>query len=291
MSRIDVEPVGEARARFGEGPVWDDATRSLLWVDITGGAFHRTSPGDGRTDRIELGGEVAAVFPTTSGTVLVARDSTLLEVAGTSVLREVASVPPRPRMRFNDGQPDPRGRLYIGTLHADKAPGTATLYRLDGERRLNPVVTEVTVSNGMGWSPDGRIAYYVDTPTLRVDRFDYDPDDGVLRARRPFVDVSGAEGRPDGLTVDAEGCVWVAMIRGGRLHRYRPDGGLDRIVPLPVSHPTSIAFGGSGLDELFVTCALDPLSPAERRAQPFAGRLLRLDPGVRGLPTPSVILT
>lgn len=288
MSAVAVDPVGDVRARFGEGAFWDASTETLLWVDITGGAAHRTSPADGATQRCVLGGEVAAAFPTTRATVVAARDNTLLEVAGAEVLGEIAGVPPHPRMRFNDGSPDPRGRLLIGTLHADKDPGTASLYRLDDQ--LVPVVSGVTVSNGLGWSPNGGLLYYADTPTLRVDVFDYDTEAGLPRARRTFADVSDSPGRPDGLTVDAEGGVWVAMIRGGELRRYAPDGRLDRVVPLPVSHPTSVAFGGPGLGDLFVTSALDPLSAAEREQQPLAGRLLRLDPGVRGLPTPSVLL-
>ncbi|MDI2030480.1 SMP-30/gluconolactonase/LRE family protein [Saccharopolyspora sp. TS4A08] len=288
MSSVAVEPVGDVRARFGEGAFWDASTETLLWVDITGGAVHRTSSPDGATERCVLGGEVAAAFPTTRGTVVAARDNALLEVVGTEIVGEIAGVPRHPRMRLNDGGPDPRGRLLIGTLHADKDPGTASLYRLDD--RLVPVVTGVTVSNGLGWSPDGRLLYYADTPTLRVDVFDYDTEAGLPRARRTFADVSDSPGRPDGLTVDAQGGVWVAMIRGGELRRYAPDGQLDRVVPLPVSHPTSVAFGGADLGDLFVTSALDPLSAAEREQQPLAGRLLRLDPGVRGSPAPSVRL-
>lgn len=290
MTRTAADPVGTARAAFGEGPVWDAATGSLLWVDITGGAVLRTTPGDGTTHRIPLGGEVPAVFPTTAGTLLAARDNTLLEIAGTAAPREIAGVPARPRMRFNDGAVDPRGRLLIGTMHADKAPGTAALYRLGTDHVLKEMVPGATVSNGIGWSPDGRLLYYVDSPTLRIDCFAYDPDDGVLSDRSVLADVSDSAGRPDGLTTDAEGGVWVAMIGGGELRRYRPDGRLDRVVPLPVTHPTSLAFGGTALDELFVTSALDPVPMPERRDQPLAGRLLRLEPGVPGLPASAVRL-
>ncbi|GAA4617329.1 MULTISPECIES: SMP-30/gluconolactonase/LRE family protein [Saccharopolyspora] len=285
---MSVDPVGEVRARFGEGPCWDADAKTLLWVDITGGAVHRTNPADGVTEQCPLGGEVSAVFPTTRGTSVVARDSALLEVSGPDVVGEIASVPPHPRMRFNDGGPDPRGRLLIGTMHADKDPGTAALYRLDDE--LVPIVTGATVSNGLGCSPDGGLLYYADSPTLRIDVFDYDADAGMPRGRRTFADVSDLGGRPDGLTVDADGCVWVAMIGGSQLLRYTPEGRLDRVVPLPVSHPTSVAFGGADLAELFVTTARDPLSEADLAEQPLAGRLLRLDPGVTGSATPSVRL-
>lgn len=293
----DVEPVGDVRARFGEGPCWDPATETLLWVDIAGGALHRTTANgttangetaNGETVRTVLGGEVAAAFPTDRGTVAVARDNTLLEISGGEVVGEVAGLTPQPRMRFNDGGCDPRGRLLIGTMHLDKEPGTAALYRLDED--LVPVATGATVSNGLGWSPDGTRLYYADSPTLRVDVFDYDPGTGVPTGRRVLADVSDSGGRPDGLTVDAEGCIWVAMILGGEIRRYTPDGALDRVVALPVSHPTSVAFGGPDLTQLFVTTGWEPLSEAERAAQPLAGRLLRLDPGVRGLPSPPLAL-
>jgi sugar lactone lactonase YvrE len=148
----------------------------------------------------------------------------------------------------------------------------------------------VTVSNGLGWSPDGTVLYYIDTPTLRIDRFAWDLDAVVPHDRRVLADVSDAPGRPDGLTVDADGCVWVALIRGGELRRYTPDGRLDRTVALPVSHPTSVAFGGPDLAEVYVTSARDALTAEQRANQPLAGRLLRLSPGVRGLPAvPAVV--
>ncbi|QUH04031.1 SMP-30/gluconolactonase/LRE family protein [Saccharopolyspora erythraea] len=287
-NKVHVEPVGDVTARFGEGPLSDPTGTTVLWVDITGGAIHRTDTRDGTTTTAELGGEVAAVFPTSTGSLLAARDHQLITVNGRPH-PVVAEVEPRPRMRLNDGLTDPAGRVFIGTLHADKVRGTAALYRLDGDR-LTPVVPGVTVSNGIAWSPDGSTVYYADTPTLRIDRFDYDSATATPHNRRPFADLSTAQGRPDGLTVDEDGCVWVALITGGRLHRYTPTGRLDRVVELPVTHPTSVAFGGRDLSELFVTSARDPLSAAEAAQQPLAGRLLRLDPGVKGLPTvPAVV--
>jgi sugar lactone lactonase YvrE len=193
-------------------------------------------------------------------------------------------------IRFNDAKADARGRLWIGSMHTGRQTG-ASLYRLDLDDRseaggaLAEIVSGVTVSNGLGWSADGRLMYYVDTPTLRVDVFDYEPATGEATGRRPLVDVSDTGGRPDGLTVDAEGCLWVALARGGAIHRYTPDGRLDTVVPLPVSWPTSCAFGGPELRDLYVTTASEPLSDAARAAEPLAGRLLRLRPGVRGTAT------
>jgi sugar lactone lactonase YvrE len=159
----------------------------------------------------------------------------------------------------------------------DKTPGAAAVYRLDPDQTVHLVVENVTVSNGLDWSPDGSLAYYNDTDTGRVDVFDYNGDDG-LTDRRPFV-VTG--GRPDGLTVDAEGGVWVALSDGGVVRRYATDGVLDAIVELPVTKSTACTFGGRGLDELFITTSREGLDPY---SEPAAGSLFRAQPGVKGLP-------
>ena len=169
-------------------------------------------------------------------------------------------------------------------MHTDGQSGGAALYRLDAVGTLTPVISGLTTSNGLGWSPDGTKLYYVETPTRRIDVFDYDARVGAVSARRAFADLADEGGRPDGLTVDAEGGVWVALIRGGTLHRYCPDGRLDAVVALPTSHATSCAFGGPGLADLYVTTARARLTDAERAVQPLAGRLLRLRPGVTGFP-------
>jgi sugar lactone lactonase YvrE len=167
---------------------------------------------------------------------------------------------------------------------AEKEP-LGVLYRLDQGGTLTPVVPGVTVSNGIGWSPDGSRMYYADSPARQIDMFDYVPATGEVFERRVFADLSRAEGFPDGLTVDADGCVWVAMWGGGALRRFTPYGQQDAVVPLPVSRPTSCAFGGPEMSELYVTTASIDLTDAERAAQPLAGRLLRLRPGPVGLPS------
>lgn len=280
----EVAPLGEVVAGLGEGPWWDAANACLLWVDIPGQSAHRTDPADGSTSSTPCDGPISLLVPTSTGSTLAAVGHELR--SGTET---VATVPQHPRMRFNDGGTDPRGRLFVGTMHTDKDPGTASLYRLDGDR-LTTVLDRVTVSNGLGWSPDARTLYYVDTPTLRIEAIDYDPDTGTLGERTTFLDLATSDGRPDGLTVDREGCVWVALIGGGALHRYRPNGALDRILPLPVSHPTSCTFGGVDGDELYITTAVSPLTEIQRASQPLAGRLLRARPGVSGSPSVPVQL-
>jgi sugar lactone lactonase YvrE len=190
----------------------------------------------------------------------------------------------RPQNRMNDGACDPAGRFWAGTMALDERPHAGALYRLDPDLTVRTMLTDVTISNGIDWSPDGRRMYYVDSPTRRIDVFDFDPGTGAIADRRPFVDVPAESGIPDGITVDAAGFVWLALWGGAALHRYDPDGARERAVALPVSHPTSCAFGGPGLDELYVTSARRDLTRDERARQPMAGGLLRLRPGVAGRP-------
>jgi sugar lactone lactonase YvrE len=161
----------------------------------------------------------------------------------------------------------------------DKRTGAASLYRLDPDGSAHRVIDGVTVSNGLEWSPDGSLAYYADTPTGRVDVFDYDLSTG-LTGRRTFAEPAGGE-NPDGLTVDAEGGVWVALNGSGVVHRYSADGVLDEVVELPTAQVTACTFGGSGLDQLFVTTSRENMAPDE---DPIAGSLFRADVGVAGLP-------
>ena len=277
---MTVEPVGDVVAGLGEGPCWDAATRTLLWVDIPGGAVHRTDPVSGQTTTTWLGAPVSAVLPDRSGDLVVLRRDRIVRLGTGEVL---GALDLDPAVRFNDAKCDPSGRLWAGTMHTAKQPGTAALYRLDPDG-LRAVVSAVTISNGFGWSPDRTRMYYIDTPTRCVDVFDVSAA-GELANRRHLVDLRDEDpsvGRPDGMTVDRDGMLWVALIGGAALRRYRPDGVLDRVVPLPVSHPTSCAFGGPDGGDLFVTTARDPVPDTERAAQPLAGRLLRLRPGPTG---------
>ena len=187
--------------------------------------------------------------------------------------------------RTNDGACDAAGRLWVGTMALDERSPVAALYRVEADLSVTTVLTGTTISNGLGWSPSGRRFYFIDSPTRRVDMFAFDPATGALEDRRPFaaVEVEGAV--PDGLAVDAEGGVWVALHGGWGLHHYSPEGELVAVVALPVARVTSCCFGGGHLRDLYVTTRREGLSTAERAAQPLAGALLRLDAGVAGLPT------
>jgi sugar lactone lactonase YvrE len=284
-----VEPVGDVTADLGEGPYWVPEDDCLLWVDIDGARLHRTYF-PSRETVTDSPGPVSAAFPAVGGGILIAGGAALTllfpaERGGQWVARTIADVPAREGIRFNDAGVDPAGRVWVGSMHVTEAEPLGELYRLDPGSRLNPVVKNVTVSNGLGWSPDGSRMYYADSPERRVDVFDYDPATGEALARRAFADLSAAEGAPDGLTVDADGCVWVAMWGGSALRRFTPDGQPDAVLPVPVSQPTSCAFGGPDLADLYITSARVGLTEDQLAAQPLAGRLLHVRPGPVGLPS------
>ncbi|HEY6494214.1 MAG TPA: SMP-30/gluconolactonase/LRE family protein [Trebonia sp.] len=289
------EPVGHVTAVLGEGPYWVPEDDCLLWVDIHRGQLHRTYFPSGETVTMDLGA-VSAAFPAVSGGILTAGGSRLTlhlpaERGSQWTTRVIAEVPAIEGIRFNDAGVDPAGRVWVGSMHTEESEPLGGLYRLDPGGALTAVVEGVTVSNGLGWSPDGTRMYYADSPTRRIDVFDYDPATGEAVKRRAFADLSAFDGVPDGLTVDADGCVWVAVWGGGVLRRFAPDGTQDAVVPVPVSQPTSCAFGGPGMTDLYVTSASIGLSAAELKEQPLAGHLLRLHPGPVGLPSTTTYAT
>jgi len=286
MTAAAVELVLDARAELGEGPRWDARAQRLLWVDIMRGRVHAFRPGHAACRSVDVGRPVGALAGTADGGIVLAVAGGFARLDWDSgQVRMLAAVEAdRPQNRMNDGACDPAGRFWAGTMALDEGPGAGALYRLDPDGTVRTMLTGVSISNGIDWSLDGRRMYYVDSPTRRIDVFDFEARAGTIANRRTFVALPPEAGFPDGLTVDADGFVWLALWGGAALHRYDPEGARERIVPLPVTHPTSCAFGGSDLDELYVTSARRPLSADERARQPMAGGLLRLRPGVVGRP-------
>jgi sugar lactone lactonase YvrE len=283
-ANLTVEVIGAERAELGEGPVWDQRTGRLVWVDIHGKRIHQTDPSTGATDTIELPLHVGAVAPRAAGGFIATLQDGFW-VVGDGPARRVATVPEAGAdIRFNDGKCDPAGRFWAGTMPYDEVRPVACLYRLDADSAVTRCLEGLTISNGLAWSADGGTMFFIDTPTRRIDAFDYDLATGAIAGRRPAIDIPASAGWPDGLTIDAEGGLWVALWGGWAIRRYL-DGRLDRVIELPVAQPTSCAFGGPDLDELFVTSAWKGLSAADRAAQPLAGALFRLRPGVRGVPS------
>jgi sugar lactone lactonase YvrE len=273
------EQVTDPVAHHGEGPVWSERWGGLRWVDMLAGDVLSLRP-DGTVERRHIGTVAAALRPRSrSGAVIgVERGFALEEPDGT--LTTLDELWTDPGVRMNDGGCDPDGRFYCGSMADDKTPGVAALYRLDPDGSTRVVLDLLTISNGLDWSPDGSRAYYNDTDTYRVDVFDYDRDVGLTN-RRAFIDVTPDDGRPDGLTVDAEGGVWVALNHSGTVRRYTPDGAPDAVVDVPSRQVTACTFGGADLDQLFMTTSRENLP---RGDDPLAGSLFRAEVGVRGFP-------
>ncbi|MTE18927.1 SMP-30/gluconolactonase/LRE family protein [Streptomyces sp. TRM43335] len=279
-ARLDA--VVRQEALLGEGPTWDAERGRLIWVDVLSCRVHTWEPGGDRRTVRATEQHVGAAKPRAGGGLVVnLRDGVGLydEDGSFSWLHR----DPVPGRRGNDAAVAPDGALWAGTMAYDESPGGGTLTRVAPDGTATTVLPEVTVSNGTGWSPDGRRMYYVDTPTRRIDVFDVAPDGAGVTGRRPLAVVEEGAGFPDGLTVDADGCVWVALWDGGAVRRYTPDGRLDRTVVVPASRTTACAFGGTGLRDLYVTTARTGVDPA---AEPLAGALLVLPDAGEGLAQP-----
>ena len=269
------EQVTEAVAQHGEGPVWSERWGGLRWVDMLKGDILSLRR-DGTVNRRKVGGVVAAMRPRAFGGAVLALERGFALEEPNGSLTDLGDVWSDDGMRMNDGGCDPDGRFYCGSMAYSQAPGAAALYRLDPDRSVHVVLEDVTISNGLEWSPDGTRAYYADTATRRIDVFDYDLHSG-LTDRRPFVETGG---HPDGLAVDSQGGVWVALYGGGAVQRYTAEGGLSERIEVPTPQVTACTLGGPRLDELYITTSQDNVDPVDDR---LAGALFRAEVGVPGM--------
>lgn len=275
MRNLTAEPVTDPIAHHGEGPVWHPSYAGVRWVDMLAGDILELS--DDGVRRTHVGPVAAAFRPRRGGgTVLAAQRGVRLLDADLRPERDLDELWTDAGIRFNEGGCTPDGAFWCGTMAYDERPGAGRLFRVAPDLTVETVLTGVTISNGLGTSPDGARVYYVDTPTGRVDVFDLAAGPGT---RQPFVHVEG--GHPDGLTVDADGGVWVALWGGGAVHRYSPDGALDIVVHVPVAKVTACTFGGPRLDTLYITTSAEDV---DRAAEPLAGALFAVHPEARGLP-------
>jgi sugar lactone lactonase YvrE len=283
-------PCSATTGLLTEGPRWHAERGELLWVDILGQSLHRGRPGPGgaleSVATITVDRPVGAVAPATSGGYVLAAATGFLYVDDAGGVVELAQPEAGRRdVRMNDGACDPQGRFWAGTMAHDESPGAGVLYRLELDGGCTTVLTGLTISNGIGWSPDGAIMYLADSGTGHVEAFDFDGTTGELSRRRTLVRIEQPGAVPDGLTVDQEGAIWVALWGSGAVERYGADGALLARLRLPVDRPTSCAFGGADLATLFVTTARAELAEADLARQPHAGRVFRLDGlGVTGMP-------
>lgn len=275
----------DARARLAEGPVWEG--RSLRFTDIPGRALHRFDPDTGAHDVVPMPEEVGCFAPSRAGGILAAMRSGLWALEAGAPRLLAANPEDHATSRFNDGGTDPRGRLIAGTMDATKS-GRGGLYRYD-RRGLVRILDGISTSNGVAFSPDGRVMYHADTPRFTVTAHDYDPDTGTISGGRDFLRLTPSDtdrGRPDGAAMDAEGCYWTALFEGGRLHRYSPKGELLAVLPLPAPCPTMPCFGGPDLRTLYVTTAREGRSPEVLERFPGSGGIFALRVDVPGRPRP-----
>lgn len=274
-----------AGAQLGEGPTWDAAAERLVWVDIMAKTVHSFDPQSGQNTSVAVPMMPGVAIPKRSGGLVLAIGHGFGTLDPDGAFRQVVELSQGAVVaRMNDGNCDAAARLWAGTMGLDAEPNAGALYRLDPDFTVTRVLDGVTESNGIDWSPDDRLMYYVDSMERRIDVFDFDLDSGSISNRRPFTAVDDGDVLPDGLTVDAEGYVWVACWSGGAVRRFAPDGSAAGSVSLPTPNITSAAFGGPALDQLFVTSARAGLSAEQLAEQPHAGSLFVCRPGVTGRP-------
>lgn len=275
-----------AGAVLGEAPYWCAAESALFWVDIDGRRVMRLDPGNGERRTYDVGHEVGCIVKRAGGGFVAGLDSGIARLDGDLGNIEIIADPEAacPLTRFNDGKCDRRGRFWVASTDRAETDPVGSLYRLDDGGRAERVLPGVVVGNGIGWSPDDRTMYFTDSGYGTIYAFDFDIETGEISGKRPFYTVDKGTGMPDGLTVDAEGGIWSAHWGGGRVTRYDPDGSIDRVVTLPVPLVTSLAFGGAGLDRLYITTARLGLSDRQVSEAPLSGGLFVFDAGTRGLP-------
>ena len=283
------EPVLATQAVLGEGALWNPATQRLWWVDIEGRALHIFDPATGQDRLLTTGERVGTVVPTADGQALVALQSGIHKInLATGQLTLLFNPLTDPTLRFNDGKCDPAGRFWVGTYDLRERPGAGTFYRLDPDGssgRLHIILRGITNSNGLAWSRDKTTFYYIDTPTLAVQAFDYDDATGAIANPRVIIRFPADAGWPDGMTIDAEGMLWVALWGGGLVQRFDPGtGALLQTVRVPAPQTSSCAFGGPGLRTLYITTARKGLSAAALAAFPHSGDVFAVVPGVAGVP-------
>jgi sugar lactone lactonase YvrE len=281
------ELVLDAQATLGEGAIWDAKRQALLWIDIVKQQVHIYNPSTQENRTIQLDQMVGTVVPRQSGGLMVAVHHGFASLDLETEEMEIVADPEhdQPENRFNDGKCDPAGRFWAGTLSLKGKRGTCNLWRLDADLSVHKMIEGVSVSNGIVWTADRTAMYYVDTPTHRVDRFDYDHDTGEIANRSVAVRIPEGMGSPDGMTIDSEGMLWVCLWQGGKVSRWDPKRGeLLQTVDLPASNVTSCAFGGVNLEQLYITTARINVSDEQLQEQPLAGGLFRADVGVSGMP-------
>ncbi len=278
----------DSRAELGEGPIWDDQRQLLYWVDILGNSLHAFDPSGREHQSYDIGQPVGTVVPTHDpARVMLALQHgfaayDLTEQKLTQWHDPEAHLPEN---RFNDGKCDPAGRFWAGTMGRSGEERRGSLYCLHADGMVSKMLGNIGISNGLAWSLDGSTMYYIDSNTAAVQAFDFEMETGGISNGRVIIRIPPSMGTPDGMTIDAEGMLWIALWGGGRVGRWHPaDGQLLESVTCPVSQTSACAFGGPALDTLYITSARAGLTVEQIAREPFAGGLFATKPGCQGLP-------
>ncbi len=285
MPKPEIRCIYNGRDQLGETPLWCAKTQRIWWLDIEKPKLQCFDEATGRHEvypfDTDFAGSIA--FHAEGGFVLALGASLHRFQPEDGSLTPIAEIEPAAaNTRLNDGRCDRQGRLWIGTMDNGLTQPKGSLYRVDPDGTATRMFGDVIVTNSIAVSPDGRTLYFSDTRRYLLWAFDLDPDDGTLSNRRVFADYAPGPGRPDGACVDADGCLWNAVFAGGRVVRYTPEGKIDRVIEMPVTHPTCVTFGGPDLSTLYVTTASKALAPEVLAAEPLAGALLALETDVEG---------
>jgi sugar lactone lactonase YvrE len=281
---MEIEHAATVSNHLGEGPVWHQAEQRLYWVDATSNSFLILDPSTGKIERHDVGRFAISIAFCDDGELLIATDSELAYWSpGSNTAEHIATGPfDSSAVRFNDGKVDPAGRYFVGTMHRVENKPLGGLYRLTAHGDFSQVEWNIITSNGLGWSPDGLKFYYTDSIRKAIYCYDYDQGSGIIANRAILVDSQDADGVPDGLTVDAEGCIWSARFSGWNVTRYDPNGKKMVEMRMPVAKPTSCTFGGPDLQDLYVTTARYGLDEAHLKKYPESGDLFVCHAGIKG---------
>jgi sugar lactone lactonase YvrE len=274
------------QAVLGEGPVWHTGEKALYSLDIINSKVFRYTPAQNKMETFSPPAQISALAFCARGGVITAGGKGFCwwDLQNNTMETIFNPEPGKPGARFNDGKTDRKGRFWAGTMTSSDA--SSSLYCLDLQRQVHTMESNITISNGLGWSPDNHTMYYADSLRYVIYAYDFDLESGAITNRRPFFNSDTTFGIPDGLTIDSEGCLWSAFWGGWKIARFDPQGKLMEVVPMPVEQPSSLTFGGENLDELYVTSAQSDLSQAALSSQALAGDIFIIHPGVRGLPEP-----
>ena len=287
MQTLTAECVLDAKAVLGEGPVWREETQDLVWVDIESARVCCFNPATGENETWDVGEKPGLAVPTQRGDLILGTSVGFvrLDLANGGLSPIIDPEQDLPNNRFNDGKVDPEGRLWAGTMGMDESPNVGSFYRLNRNLSVDKLFDRVSISNGLAWTSDQETFYYIDSPTRRVDVFNCDMAAGTVSNRQTAFELPDGMGYPDGMCIDDEGMLWVALWQGWGVARFAPDGTLLAKVEIPVECVTSCCFGGENWDELYITTSSRDLDEAGRAAQPLAGGVFRCRTGIGGTPT------